>query len=335
MALQWVFKKYFLKIAHKILRLRKKSTLRGKQGALFTAECLLLDETAQQIVQLNDGLVDHIDVVDNDIALFDTESVISLYNGPTKLEVLTVGLCLEGTGTFNISLREFQLFPGLMVIALPNQIVEQRCFSSDFKAIFFAVSKNLLETLPKISNVLSLFFYLKDYPCFNLTPQEQETVKEYHAFIRKRLKNKEALYRKEVVMGLMQGFFFELCNIFTNHAPANATTMKNKSRKEYIFERFYESLVESYQSERSVKFYADQLCLTPKHLSGVVKEVSGKTVGEWIDELVILEAKALLNSSSMNIQEIADRLNFANQSFFGKYFKHYTGMSPKEYRKSR
>ena len=106
-------------------------------------------------------------------------------------------------------------------------------------------------------------------------------------------------------------------------------------RKEYIFERFYESLVQSYQSERSVKFYADQLCLTPKHLSGVVKEVSGKTVGEWIDELVILEAKALLNSSSMNIQEIADRLNFANQSFFGKYFKHYTGMSPKEYRKSR
>ena len=62
----------------------------------------------------------NIDVVDNDIALFDTESVISLYNGPTKLEVLTVGLCLEGTGTFNISLREFQLFPGLMVIALPS-----------------------------------------------------------------------------------------------------------------------------------------------------------------------------------------------------------------------
>ena len=65
---------------------------------------------------------DNIDVVDNDIALFDTESVISLYNGPTKLEVLTVGLCLEGTGTFKISLREFQLCPGLMVIALPIRL---------------------------------------------------------------------------------------------------------------------------------------------------------------------------------------------------------------------
>lgn len=127
----------------------------------------------------------------------------------------------------------------------------------------------------------------------------------------------------------MQGFFFELCNIFNSYAPDASAVVKSKSRKEYIFERFYESLVQSYQSERSVKFYADQLCLTPKHLSGVVKEVSGKTVGEWIDELVILEAKALLNSSSMNIQEIADRLNFANQSFFGKYFKHIPVCLPK------
>lgn len=277
-----------------------------------------------------------IDVVDNDIALFDTESVTSLYNdGPSKLEVVSIGLCLEGSTRFNISLREFELIPGRMVIALPNQIIEHRQFSANFRGIFFAVSKNLLESLPKVGNVLSFFFFLKDYPCFDLNLHEQEMIKEYHAFIRKRLRNKEDMYRREVVMGLMQGFFFELCNIFNSYAPDSSAVVKSKSRKEYIFERFYESLIQSYQSERSVKFYADQLCLTPKHLSGVVKEISGKTVGEWIDELVILEAKALLNSSSMNIQEIADRLNFANQSFFGKYFKHYTGMSPKEYRKSR
>lgn len=276
-----------------------------------------------------------IDVVDNDIALFDTRSVISLYNGPSKMEALTIGLCLEGQGAFNISLREFQQSSGMVVVALPNQIIEHRYFSPDYRGIFFAVSKNILESLPKMGNMLSMFFYLKDYPCFNLTPHEQEVLKEYHEFMRKRLRDKEGTYRREVVMGLMQGFFFELCNIFNNHVPAATAASKPKSRKEYIFERFYESLVESYQSERSVKFYADQLCLTPKHLSGVIKEVSGKTVGEWIDEFVILEAKALLNSSSMNIQEIADRLNFANQSFFGKYFKHYTGISPKEYRKSR
>lgn len=278
---------------------------------------------------------DSIDVVDNDIALFDTKSVISLYNGPSKLEVLTIGLCLEGTTRFNVSLRDHELMPGRLFVAFPSQIIEHRGSTNDFIGIFFVISKNVLESLPKVGNILSLLFYLKDYPCIDLTPFEIETVKEYHAFIRKRLKNKEHNFRREVVLGLMQGFFFELCGIFNNHAPIVSSSIKSLSRKEYIFERFYQSLLQSYQSERSVKFYADQLCLTPKHLSGVIKEVSGKTVGEWIDELVILEAKALLNSSSMNIQEIADRLNFANQSFFGKYFKHYTGVSPKEYRKNR
>lgn len=278
---------------------------------------------------------DCIDVVDNDIALFDTKSVTSLYNGPSKLEVLTIGLCLEGTTRFNISLRDYELMPGRLFIALPSQIIEHRGSSPDFKGVFFVVSKNVMESLPKVGNILSLLFYLKDYPCIDLTQSEVETVMEYHTFIRRRLKVKEDKFRREVVLGLMQGFFFELCSVFSNHAPHVSTSIKAQTRKEYIFERFYESLLQSYQSERSVNFYADQLCLSPKHLSSVIKEVSGKTVGDWIDELVILEAKALLNSSSMNIQEISDRLNFANQSFFGKYFKHYTGMSPKEYRKNR
>ena len=90
----------------------------------------------------------------------------------------------------------------------------------------------------------------------------------------------------------------------------------------------------NYKQNRSVSFYADRLCLTAKHLSSVVKEVSGKTAGEWIDNFVILEARALLKSSDMSIQQIAEHLNFANQSFFGKYFKHFIGMSPKAYRRS-
>lgn len=277
----------------------------------------------------------NIDFVDNDIALFDTESILSLFDGPSKLEVLSVGLCLEGRAILNLNLREYELIPGRMVVILPNQIMEYRRESERFRGIFFAVSKDVLELLPQIRNILSLFLYLKDYPCFDLTSEEQDLVKEYHTFIRLRLKDGGNKYRKDLAFGLMQSFFFELYNIFQNHAPMASPADKNKSRKEYIFERFYESLARFYQSERSVKFYADQLCLTPKHLSGVIKTVSGKTVGEWIDEFVILEAKALLNSSNLNIQEIAGHLNFANQSFFGKYFKHYTGMSPKEYRNSR
>ena len=70
-----------------------------------------------------------------------------------------------------------------------------------------------------------------------------------------------------------------------------------------------------------------------KYLSSVVKEVSGKTAARWIDESVILEAKALLKYSGMSIQEIAYHLNFSTQSFFGKYFKQHTGTSPSRYKR--
>jgi AraC-like DNA-binding protein len=82
--------------------------------------------------------------------------------------------------------------------------------------------------------------------------------------------------------------------------------------------------------ERSIGFYADKLCLTPKYLT--IKEMSGKLAGEWIDDYVMLEAKVLLKSTNMTVQQISERLNFTTQSHFGTYFKRLAGVSPKEYR---
>lgn len=94
------------------------------------------------------------------------------------------------------------------------------------------------------------------------------------------------------------------------------------------------ALLQQYNKrERNVSFYARQLNITPKYLSSVVKEVSGKTAARWIDESVILEAKALLKYSGLSIQEIAYQLNFSTQSFFGKYFKQHTGTSPSRYKR--
>lgn len=89
-----------------------------------------------------------------------------------------------------------------------------------------------------------------------------------------------------------------------------------------------------YTSERSVAFYASKLFISPKYLSLVVKEATGRSAARWIDEFVLMEAKNLLRYSGKNIQQVAYALNFSNQSAFGKYFKHLTGMSPTEYQKS-
>lgn len=100
------------------------------------------------------------------------------------------------------------------------------------------------------------------------------------------------------------------------------------SRQEIFFGKFIALLTQYHTQERSVTFYAEKLCITPKYFSTLIKKQTGKSAAQWIDDYVILEAKNLLKFSGMSIQEIAYHLNFSTQSFFGKYFKHQTGLSP-------
>ena len=88
-----------------------------------------------------------------------------------------------------------------------------------------------------------------------------------------------------------------------------------------------------YKECRDVNFYASKLFITPKYLSNTLKTVTGKKAGQMIDEYVVLQAKILLSSTNMTIQQISEELNFANQSFFGRYFKRITGLSPTQYRR--
>ncbi|MDR1331291.1 MAG: helix-turn-helix domain-containing protein, partial [Tannerella sp.] len=115
------------------------------------------------------------------------------------------------------------------------------------------------------------------------------------------------------------------------HSPQ--AKQEEKTGQEALVEKFLNLVQTHYREERELKFYADKLGLTPMHLSKVVKAASRKSANDWIDEHVILEAKALLKSTGMTIQQISEELNFPSQSFFGKYFKRCTGMSPREYKK--
>lgn len=91
-------------------------------------------------------------------------------------------------------------------------------------------------------------------------------------------------------------------------------------------------LLKHYREERAVSFYANKLCISAKYLSAVIKDIRAKSVLALINEAVILDAKAQLKNSNLTIMQISDSLNFANPSFFTKYFKRHTGMTPKEYR---
>ena len=104
-------------------------------------------------------------------------------------------------------------------------------------------------------------------------------------------------------------------------------------RAEDLFSKFIQLLEKNFRTERRVSWYAQQLEITPKYLSEIVKLVSKRTPNEWIDSYVVLELRVMLNNSTLNIKQIAEDMNFANQSFLGKYFKEHVGVSPTEFRK--
>lgn len=96
--------------------------------------------------------------------------------------------------------------------------------------------------------------------------------------------------------------------------------------------KFLNEVKTNYRKERKVSFYANRLNLTAHYLSTSIRRFSGKTPGEWIEGFIAEEARALLKSTNLTIQQISYRLGFPTQSFFGKFFKRVVGLSPKEYR---
>ena len=140
----------------------------------------------------------------------------------------------------------------------------------------------------------------------------------------------EANAQAIIIRFILSAFTLELNRIFTAREKSDRSKI---SRQEDILWKFLTLLKQYHKEERTVNFYADKMCISPKHLSSVIKQMSHKTAHEIIADFVTMTAKRLLKTTTMSIQEISDELNFANQSFFGKFFKQNTGQSPSAYRR--
>ena len=176
---------------------------------------------------------------------------------------------------------------------------------------------------------LSLRLSFVDNPCLPLNSLEIESILDYYSLLKKTQRIEDPSIRKEIVKHLVLAFYY---TTLIYHSRIFSDKVQ-RSKQGVLLDRFMNLVQENFREQRDVGFYADRLCLTPKYLSKVVKDGSGAPAGEWIDNYVALEAKALLKSTGMTIQQISDELHFPSQSFFGKYFKRVLGMAPKEYRR--
>lgn len=270
-----------------------------------------------------------IDSIGEDFVLLDNPIITSFFDRPFKADAITGIICTKGYMKGSINLKKYYATAPCFFIVLPDQILQFEEFSDDLKANFVIMSDRFANKLIalNIRDKLPLSRSVQANPWIPLSASELDSMLTFYKILKVTVRRKENEHREEIVLLLTQAFFLGVSHQF--HKLPETTS---KSKKELLTEKFIQYAEQHYKTERSMQFYADKLALTPKYLSKIIKENTKLTANEWINNYVVLEAKALLVSTDMTIQQISNELNFPSQSFFGKYFKRQTGVSPREYR---
>ena len=254
-----------------------------------------------------------------------------LFKYPCRLDAIVFGVCTQGSAKAIINLKEYNISAGMMIASTPENIVQVNHTSEDFKGHIIIVSLDFLkEILIDLKNSMTIYVQIKNQPYIKLQDADFKILGDLFSLIYECANSPNNKFKLNIIRNLIASFIYKSCAALNDTAIENNKHVLN--RQEAFFKQFMELLVLHHKEERSVGFYAKQMHITPKYMSSLIKKISGLSAAEWIDEYIILEIKALLKYSDMSIQEIAYHFNFSTQSFFGKYFKQHTGMSPSQYK---
>lgn len=254
-------------------------------------------------------------------------------NFPIKLSFSVGIVCLSGHISFRINLNEYTLRDNDMLLCQNGDFGEFLSKSNDCRIIVIAFNDEYFQNTQYSGSSVSLQRLFRENPFCRLS---EEYVKEFvsiFCLMKSKISETDNAYRKGALMGYVQVLLYNAYYWFEAEVKAGKTRNGKSSRRDEIFDRFIRIVQKDYREHRSIIHYADVLCISPKYLSQVVKQSSGRLAGDWINDYVILEAKAMLKSRKYTIQQVSDFLNFTSQSFFGRYFKEKVGCSPSAYQK--
>ena len=258
---------------------------------------------------------------------------------PCRFDFYMLLYCLNGHVKMNVNLTEFQISDGMTFLNVPgniirvNELVDTQ--KEDLHYLCICMSRNFLQgMMMDVSKFFNEGLSLMENPSLRLNKEEKALMTKQVEMMASVIKA-DLPYKNDVVKSIVSSMFYLIMGVWSDRLSSerNVEPVKH-SRSKVIFDQFIKLVTEYHTQERNVGFYADQLCLTPKYLSKLIKGATGRSAPDWIDTYVILEAKNLLKYSNVTIKEIVYKLNFPNQSVFYKFFKARTGMTPTEYRNS-
>lgn len=284
--------------------------------------------------------------LDNQLSYMDDDFIIteSLTSLPYSMDAirtkfLFIIFCLEGHAQFNVNGKTYLLQAHDYIIGLPTVILSQIMLSPQYKLRMIGFSTQFLNhVIKKEKGTDSLFYYIYKNPLQHIEDMEMcELAEYYEALIMTKVNDKTHYYRRDILQHLFSALFCEIMAPIYSYACNDPEIEPEKDMKQggFLFKRFMTEVSKDNGMHRAVSYYADILCYSPKYMSSVIKQVSGRTALDWINEYAIEQIKIKLKLSDKSIKEIAESFNFPNQSFFGKYVKAHLGMSPARYRHSK
>lgn len=267
----------------------------------------------------------------NDFLIYQNARQLPLTETASQQDMGIVLFCLKGRAILQVHETESRLNQSDLVVLLPGQLVALKKTSPDFIVNYFAYSRPLLNDVLCGIYRLPPHFYLHMHNHFLYPLDEESTISFGHYFrmLYKRAKT-DRIYKRTLIINLLRILFMDLYEDYRTQTHIRETTAD--SRKEELAHNFFQMIMESHPVDHQVSHYAEKLYISPKHLSTVIKQVSGKSAKEWITDYIILEIKSLLNNTDLEIQEIASQTHFSNQSALCRFFRKHTGISPSTYR---
>lgn len=257
------------------------------------------------------------------------ETTLLSIGQPYRIKEGRIAFVKQGFARITINLIEHTIQAGQISVISPNSIVQITEISTDFDMQMIAIDYQFLPVSGK-EDFLSYLLHHQRNIVLQLTTPEQTQVTHYFTLMWDVLQS--PTFRREVIQHLLASLLYNIGYLAQNKNQLNPNHL---TRQEDVFQRFISLVNIHSKSERTVSFYADKLCLTPRYLNTLIRQTSQQTVMDWINQSIILEAKVLLKHSNRLIYQISDELSFPNPSFFCKFFKRMTGITPQEYQKSK
>ncbi|MBQ4055906.1 MAG: helix-turn-helix transcriptional regulator [Bacteroidaceae bacterium] len=250
-----------------------------------------------------------------------------------EIEGVGIVLCHKGEFIFSLNGKKAVAHSG-EILFLPeggNFRVEHQSEDMQIRYLFYR-TEPIRNLLGNEVVAMSLYSRMTPEPHHLWVTSEEKELERYMELLDNTLDDVDAnpytLYEQKL---LLLSLTHRLCAIYSRRLQPLGEKM---GRKHEVFIRLIKLIEEHYSEQRSVEFYADKLCLTPKYLSALSKEICGYTVQELVFKSIIRRAISLLKNTQKSAQEISNLLNFPNPSYFGTFFKKQTGLSPQQYRNS-